>query len=86
MVRCSAAPSSTSVSRNSKLGEKSETDDDDQDTSLTEVKGAIEYIVTLFRQPLEARGVDVLTLPDEIEDAVDYARRYLGLESTNKHP
>ncbi len=62
---------------------KPETDDDDQDTSLTEVKGAIAYIVTLFRQPLKARGVVVLTLQDEIEDAVDYAREYLGLESTN---
>ncbi len=27
--------------------------------------------------------MDVLTLPDEIEDAADYARRYLGLETTN---
>ena len=61
----------------------SEEGDSDPDPSLTEIKNALEYIVSLFRDPLEARGANVLVLQDEIEDAVEYARRYLGLESTN---
>ena len=61
----------------------SEEGDSDPDPSLTEIKNALEYIVSLFRDPLEARGANVSVLQDEIEDAVEYARRYLGLESTN---
>ena len=57
--------------------------DGDPDPSLTEVKSAVECIVSQFRDPLEARGANLSVLQDEIEDAVDYARRYLGLESTN---
>ena len=57
--------------------------DGDPDPSLTEVKRAVESIVSQFRDPLEARGANLSVLQDEIEDAVDYARRYLGLESTN---
>ena len=57
--------------------------DSDPDPSLIEIKNALEYIVSLFRDPLEARGANVSVLQDEIEDAVEYARRYLGLQSTN---
>ena len=57
--------------------------DSDTDLSLAELKAAIELISTQFRAPLEAAGVDLSTLQDEIEDAVEYARNYLSLESSN---
>lgn len=50
--------------------------DGDPDPSLTEVKSTVECIVSQFRDPLEARGANLSVLQDEIEDAVDYARRY----------
>ena len=36
-----------------------------------------------FIDPLEAHGVSLSSLLDEIEDAIDYARSYLALESTS---
>ena len=58
-------------------------DESDSDPSLAELKAAIELISTQFRDPLEAAGVNVSSLHDEIEDAVEYARNYLSLESTH---
>ena len=55
----------------------------DSDPSLVELKAAIELISSQFRGPLEATGVAVSCLQDEIEDAVEYARQYLSLESTH---
>lgn len=55
----------------------------DSDPALVELKAAIELISSQFRDPLEATGVAVSSLQDEIEDAVDYARLYLSLESTD---
>ena len=50
---------------------------------MTELKAAVELISTQFRAPLEAAGVDVSSLQDEIEDAVEYAQNYLNLESSH---
>ena len=54
-----------------------------RDPALVELKAAIELISSQFRDPLKATGVAVSSLQDEIEDAVDYARQYLSLESTD---
>ena len=58
-------------------------DESNSDPSLAELKAAIELISTQFRDPLEATGVHVSSLHDEIEDVVEYARNYLSLESTH---
>ena len=50
---------------------------------MLEVKRALEHIFGAFHQPLKSQKINLLTLQDEIEDAVDYARMYLSLESTN---
>ena len=47
------------------------------------LKAAIELISSQFRDPLEATGVNVSSLQDEIEDVVEYARNYLSLESNH---
>ena len=61
---------------------KSTTDADDEceDASMLEIKLALEDIFRVFTDPLQ---MSLSTLQDEIEDTVDYARRYLSIESTN---
>ena len=63
---------------------RNSSDEGDCDPSLTELKAAIELITSLFREPLEATGVALSSLQDEIEDAVDYARKYLALVTIEK--
>ena len=55
-------------------------DDSDGDPSLAELKAAIS---SQFRNPLKVTGVNVSSLQDEIEDAVEYARNYPSLKSTH---
>ena len=40
---------------------------------------AVEYIISLFRAPLEAKGMCAASVQDELEDVVDFARKYLPL-------
>lgn len=63
--------------------EASSTDDDDR---LSEVKAALVSVTDVFRAPFEAKGVDLTSILDEIEDIVDYARTYLriGCDSYKK--
>ena len=37
------------------------------------------YIISLFRAPLEAKGMCAVSVQDELEDVVDFARKYLPL-------
>ncbi len=39
----------------------------------------MEHIISLFRAPLEAKGMCVASVQDELEDVVDFARKYLPL-------
>ena len=48
---------------------------------MAEIKAAVEHIITVFRAPLESRGVCIATIQDEVEEAVKYARRYLAVGS-----
>ena len=50
---------------------------------MTEIKNAIEHITSLFREPLEAQGVSIPKLQDEVEDGVDYSSKYRSIETTN---
>ena len=58
--------------------EGNSTDDDD---GLCEIKSALLSITNIFRAPLEAKGADLTSILDEIEDIVDYARTYLRIAS-----
>ena len=42
----------------------------------------MEFIATHFRLPLEAKEVSVIAFQDETEEAVEYARAYLDINST----
>ena len=45
-----------------------------------EMRAAAEYIVSIFREPLEAKGACLFSLDDESEEAVDFCRRYLNCQ------
>lgn len=51
------------------------------DDHLSEIKSALISITDVFRAPLEAKGADLTSILDEIEDIVDYARTYLRIGS-----
>ena len=48
---------------------------------MSEIKLALKDLFKAFFEPLEANNISLRTLLDEIEDTVDYARRYLSIES-----
>ena len=49
------------------------------DKSLTSLLDAVEYIISLFCAPLEAKGMCAASVQDELGDVVDFARKYLSL-------
>ena len=51
-----------------------------EDAGMKSIKEAVEHLSTHFREPLEAAGVGLSSLHDEIEDAVEYASKYLTIE------
>ena len=69
---------------------QSKDSNDDHDGMLdlddfAEVRAAVEYIISIFRIPLEAKGKCVALIQDEVEDVVSYARKYLPIGSENYH-
>lgn len=52
---------------------------DSEDDDLDEINAAVEYITSHFREPLEAAGTTLSSIRDEIEEVVDYARKYLNI-------
>ena len=50
---------------------------------FAEVRAAVEYIIYIFRIPLEAKGMCAASIQDEVEDVVSYARKYLPIGSEN---
>jgi len=52
----------------------------DEDECLDEIKSSIDKIAEFFRVPLEAKGIDLCFILDEVEEAVQYSRKYLNIE------
>ena len=46
---------------------------------LGEIKAAVEIIVANSRESLEAKGVSLCSIQDEVEEAVQYARDFLSV-------
>ncbi len=46
---------------------------------MSEIKCAVLSLSEVFRAPLEAKGVYLGSILDEIEDIVEYSRTYLSL-------
>ena len=41
----------------------------------------MEYIVTVFREPLNAKNTCIFSLQDEIDEVVDFYRKYLEIQA-----
>ena len=56
------------------------------DEDVTDITDAVQCLISTFRTPLESRGVCMAAIQDELEEAVEYARKYLaiGRESYRK--
>ena len=54
----------------------------DEEDAVSEVSQAAEYVVAMFRVPLEAKGFSAEVIVDEIENVVSYAR-YLPIGTDN---
>ena len=52
---------------------------DKERDGFTEVIEAVEYIISHFREPLEAKGGDMSSIHDEVEEAVQYARKFFSI-------
>ena len=50
-----------------------------KDDRMSEIKSALLSLTEVFRAPLEAKGADLSSILDEIEDIVDYTRTYLRI-------
>ena len=58
-------------------GEHSDTDEEEDD--LAEMKEAVEYFASHFREPLVAKGVALANIQDKLEEIIPYARKYLSI-------
>ena len=59
---------------------RSKHNDTDEEDDLTEIREAVEYITSHFREPLEAKGVTLANFQDEMEEIVPYARKYHNID------
>ena len=64
--------------RSSPRSQHSDTDEEEDD--LAEIREAVEYITSHFREPLEAKGVTLANFQDEVEEIVPYARKFLSID------
>ena len=55
----------------------SDTEEEEEMDDVTKIRVAVEHIVTIFRDPLEDKGACLSPLDDELEEAVQFCRRYL---------
>ena len=51
----------------------------DYDKRLTEIKAAVAYIVAIFREPLEAKGADLCSINDELEEMFSFCANYVDV-------
>ena len=51
----------------------------DPDEVGSDMREAVEYIITAFRAPIEARRFSAEAILDELEEAISYARKYLPI-------
>ena len=67
------------------MSESESAENSSGDKSLSDVLVAVDLIATTFREPLEAVGVNLLVLQDQVTEVVEYARSYLSIESEGDH-
>ena len=56
-----------------------DSEENSADDRMSEIKSVVISLTEVFRAPLEAKGADLSSILDEIEDIVEYSRAYLGI-------
>ena len=56
---------------------------ENDDVSMCEVINAVEHITGVFRSPLEAKGMCLSSIQDEIEELIHFSQRYVALSTSN---
>jgi len=82
MVRCKTSTLSASFFRNPNMGQTfqlTKSLEAEPDSSLLEIMHAVEHIISHFKG---AKGYTAFSIPDELEDVVDYAHTYLSISQT----
>lgn len=51
----------------------------DYNKKVTEIKSAVAYIVGVFREPLEAKGADLCSINDELEEMFSFCTNYVDV-------
>ena len=73
MLRAILVLLNTQSWQSSPAGEHSDTDEEEDD--LAKIREAAEYITSHFREPLQAKGVDLANIQDELVEIIPYAIR-----------
>ena len=60
-------------------GETAARSKQDYDKRVTEIKAAVAYIVAIFREPLEAKGADLCSINDELEEMFSFCTTYVDV-------
>ena len=55
--------------------------EEEDDTGLSDIREAVELITSKFKEPLEAKHVDLAGIQDELEEVVTYARNFLHIDT-----
>ena len=58
----------------------SDSEQEEEVDDKAEIRAAAEHIISIFREPLEAKGACRFSLDDELEEAVDFCRKYLDCQ------
>ena len=53
------------------------------DVSMSEVMNAVEYITGIFKSFLEAKGMCLSSIQDEIEEVIEFSLEYLPISTSN---
>lgn len=75
-VRVGTSVNNTAINNN---GEPAARSKQDYDKRVTEIKAAVAYIVAIFREPLEAKGADLCSINDELEEMFSFCATYVDV-------
>ena len=68
---CSWAP------RQLRAASRDSEQEDDKIDDKAEIRAAIEHISSIFREPLEAKNACLASIQDEVDEVVDFCRKYV---------
>ena len=53
------------------------------DFTMFNVRESVDSLVTKFRDPLEAKGVSLSSVQDEVEEIIEYSRKFLAISTSS---